>query len=96
MTVGDACAALTQEEHEASLKNMQWQGGVCDTMQVEEGSHSFAVRVEATTDSLAGLETNANVSVQHLKMWYQETQSRSLVLHIRQLHRSMAWHIQYG
>ncbi|KAF2173773.1 hypothetical protein M409DRAFT_16045 [Zasmidium cellare ATCC 36951] len=36
MTVDDACAALTTEAHDASLKNLQWQGGVCDTAQVEE------------------------------------------------------------
>lgn len=44
MAVSDACAAVTTEEHEASLKNMQWQGGVCNTAQVEEVSYVCVVR----------------------------------------------------
>ncbi|KAK4498112.1 hypothetical protein PRZ48_010768 [Zasmidium cellare] len=36
VTVGDACGALTTEEHNASLKNLAWYGGVHDTAQIEE------------------------------------------------------------
>lgn len=36
--MGDACATLTQEDHEASLRNLEWFGGVYDVEEVVEVS----------------------------------------------------------
>lgn len=66
VTVGDACAALTKEEHDASLHNLEWFGGVYDTEQVEEVSSFFSLyRCEANADVLVGIETTMKIEWQY-------------------------------